>query len=88
MKRGTQQARAEVTIASRSYSLAGTANSIISDRVATRFPQISSRDPAINLNANSGTNYFAAYLNSGSILSVSFVPPRSTILLSTRFKLS
>jgi hypothetical protein len=28
-------------------------------------------------------NYLAAYLNSGSILSMSFVPPGSTILLST-----
>jgi hypothetical protein len=33
-------------------------------------------------------HHFAAYLNSGSILSISFVPPGSTTLLSTSFGLS
>ena len=42
----------------------------------------------LRLATGSRTSYFAAYLNSGSILRVSFVPPGSTILLSTRFKLS
>jgi hypothetical protein len=33
-------------------------------------------------------NYSAAYLNSGSILRPSFVPPGSTNFLSTNFRLS
>jgi hypothetical protein len=33
-------------------------------------------------------NHSWAYLNSGSILSLSFVPPGSTTLFSTSFKLS